>query len=54
MAKSITVSTTIPAEMKAKLDAIAEKEDRKISWVIRKAIEQYLYGLEDVELNSID
>lgn len=42
MARSVTVSTTIPEEMRIKLENLAAQEDRKLSWIIRKAVEEYL------------
>lgn len=42
MSKNITISTTVPAELKDELEKIAKADDRKISWVVRKAIEEYL------------
>ena len=38
------INVRIPDEMKEELDKIAVEEERKVSWVVRKAIQQYLDG----------
>lgn len=36
------ITVIIPDEMKQGLDDIAIKEERNLSWVVRKAIQEYL------------
>ncbi len=36
------ISVIIPDEMKAAMERAAAAEDRNISWIVRKAIEEYL------------
>ena len=40
--KDMIVSLLLPASMKEQLEQYAQKHDRSVSWVIRKAIEFYL------------
>lgn len=37
-----TITVEIPPEVKQELSKIAQEDDRSVSWVVRKAIEQYL------------
>lgn len=37
-----TITVEIPPEVKQKLAEIAKREDRSVSWLVRKAIEAYL------------
>lgn len=36
------ITVIIPDEMKEAIDKKAELEDRNLSWVVRKAIQEYL------------
>lgn len=36
------ITVIIPDEMKTAIDKIAKEEDRNLSWVVRKAIQDYL------------
>lgn len=40
--KNKTISLAITEDMKEAIDKIAEKEERSSSWVVRKAIEEYI------------
>lgn len=42
-----TISVIIPVEIKEALDDVAKKEERTLSWVVRKAIEEYLNKKEN-------
>jgi predicted transcriptional regulator len=42
MPKSVTISLAIPAELKEAIEKVAEKEERSLSWIVRKAIQEYL------------
>lgn len=46
-AKSVTISTTVTPEIKAKIDEICEKEDRNTAWLLRKILLEYLDKQED-------
>jgi len=37
-----TISVVIPVEMRNKLIAIAAEEERNLSWIVRKAIQDYI------------
>ena len=41
------ICVIIPDDMKEKIDKVAENQERNLSWVVRKAIENYIGGLED-------
>lgn len=43
------ISVIIPDEMKAEVEKIAAAQERNISWVIRKAVEQYLEETREKE-----
>ena len=36
------ICVILPDEMKEEIDRIAKKQDRNLSWIVRKAIEEYL------------
>ena len=36
------ICVILPDEMKEEVDRIAKKQDRNLSWIVRKAIEEYL------------
>lgn len=36
------ITVIIPDEMKEKIEQIATQEERNISWVVRKSIQEYL------------
>jgi metal-responsive CopG/Arc/MetJ family transcriptional regulator len=40
--KSKTISVIISAEMVAALEEKMKKEERNMSWIVRKAIQEYL------------
>ena len=40
--KNKTISLAITEDMKEAIDKIAEKEERSSSWIVRKAIEEYI------------
>ena len=42
MADSFVFSVRMPAELKRRLEAIAEGMDRPRSWVVNRAVEQYI------------
>ena len=42
MPKSVTISLAIPAELKEAIEKVAGKEERSLSWIVRKAIQEYL------------
>lgn len=48
------MSINLPDEMKEAIKVAAKKEDRDMSWIVKKAIEQYIRGLEDVEVDLKD
>ena len=37
-----TISVIIPIETRNKLNKIAKEEERNLSWIVRKAIQDYL------------
>ena len=37
-----TISVVISVEMRNKLEAIAAEEERNLSWIVRKAIQDYI------------
>lgn len=41
------ITVRIPDEDRDKLEQIAQEKDRKISYIVRKAIQQYLDGMQD-------
>lgn len=41
------LSVIIPDEMKIKLDSVAEEQDRNLSYIVRKALEQYIKSFID-------
>mgnify|MGYP003294226184 CR=1 FL=1 len=43
------ISIIIPDEIKEKLDKEAMENDVKLSWVVRKALRQYVQGQENKE-----
>lgn len=40
--KNKTISLAITEDMKEAIDKIAKKEERSSSWIVRKAIEEYI------------
>lgn len=40
--KTETITGRIPADLRADLEALAKLLDRPLSWVVRRAIEQYV------------
>ena len=36
------ICVILPDEMKEEIDRIAKEQDRNLSWIVRKAIEEYL------------
>lgn len=40
--ESKTISVIIPVDVKEKLDKKAKEEERTLSWIVRKAIQEYL------------
>lgn len=43
----VRITILLPEENKEALEQIAQEEERNLSWVVRKAIQQYLDGKED-------
>ena len=43
------ITVRIPDEDRDKLEQIAQKEDRKISYIVRRAIQEYLNGIQAVK-----
>lgn len=41
-----TIGVIIPDDMREKLEEICKEEDRNISWVVRKAIAEYIANRE--------
>lgn len=48
------LSVIIPDEMKIKLDSIAEKQDRNLSYVVRKVLENYISKSEASDCKGED
>ena len=48
---SKTLSVVVADEVKEKLEEYAQKDDRNVSYVVRKAIEQFLSNLEKEDNN---
>ena len=42
----VRITILIPEDDKEQLEAIAEEEERNLSWIVRKAIQQYLESRE--------
>ena len=42
--KNKTISVILSDEMRAELDKIAAEEERNLSWVVRKALQQFIDG----------
>lgn len=40
----VRITIMLPEENKEALEQIAQEEERNLSWVVRKAIQQYLDG----------
>ena len=36
------ICVILPDEMKEEVDKVAKEQDRNLSWIVRKAIEEYL------------
>ena len=36
------ICVILPDEMKEEIDKVAKEQDRNLSWIVRKAIEEYL------------
>jgi len=49
--KNKTISLAITEDMKEAIDKIAEKEERSSSWIVRKAIEEYIERKQDNKEN---
>lgn len=45
--KNKTISVIVSDEMRAELEKIAAEEERNLSWVVRKALQQYIDGRQD-------
>lgn len=48
----IKISLNLPEEMKEDLDWLAAEEERPMSWIIRKAIQEYLEKHIEYEENE--
>lgn len=48
----VKICVIIPDDMKEKIDKIAAEQERNLSWVVRKAIEEYLKGCEEIEIKE--
>lgn len=46
------ISVVVTDEMREALDKAATEQERNISWIIRKAIEQYLDKLQNTTLDK--
>lgn len=38
------IGIIIPDEMRDQLEEIAQEQDRNLSWIVRKALQQYIDG----------
>ncbi|MDK2897767.1 MAG: RHH-type transcriptional regulator, rel operon repressor / antitoxin RelB [Candidatus Atribacteria bacterium] len=47
MRNEVTLSTRVPGDLVKKLEDLAKKTDRTKSYLVRKALEEYLEELED-------
>lgn len=47
--KSAMIGFKTTPEVKKELEAIAEKEDRSVSYIINKIINQYLHSIKEGE-----
>lgn len=47
--KTEAIAVRLPPALRADLVALAEKLDRPVSWVIRRALEAYLAGEKEKE-----
>ena len=45
----IRINALIPEEDKIELEKIAQKEERNLSWTIRKAIQEYIENHKEKE-----
>jgi len=54
MKKDAVVTTRVPAEIKAVIQSLAEKDERELAWVIRKLLIEALEarGLLDKQKSS--
>ena len=41
------ICVILPDDMKEDIDRVAKEQDRNLSWVVRKAIEEYLSKQEE-------
>ena len=50
MGQYVHVSATLSRNLLDKVNKFCDREERSKSWVISKAVEEYLSSLEDVEI----
>lgn len=43
------ICVILPDEMKEEVDKVAKEQDRNLSWIVRKAIEEYLSAQDKKE-----
>lgn len=43
------ICVILPDEMKEEVDKVAKEQDRNLSWIVRKAIEEYLAAQDKKE-----
>lgn len=45
------ITAQVPADLKQGIDAIAERDDRSVSWVVRHALKNHVanFGVADAE-----
>jgi len=40
--ETTTINVVVPVELRLELEGIAQKEDRTLSWVVRKALQEFI------------
>lgn len=50
--KNKTISVIVSEEMRADLDRIAVQEERNLSWIVRKALQNYIDGQQVCEVKE--
>lgn len=43
------ICVIIPDDMKEQIEKVAAEQERNLSWVVRKSLENYIRGMEDKE-----
>jgi predicted transcriptional regulator len=44
--ETVQIAARVPVELRDQLEALAEEQDRSMSWVVRRAIREYVEAQE--------